>query len=189
MDFYFMMRRWKLTLISVAVVALGLFIGRRSKVDVERSYVEIGERVEVFMKRRCENTSGECTSMSTSMWDFEEGAKGYPSEEDSEWSKVRQTICGQGDGSAFHELPKVTSTTLLNRRVEVPYDLPSEFLLICNVDQKHNVVGALFRKNTLQLLRRIEISRLLNAEVSGQIWLWSLDRERNVLLSSTAERT
>ena len=180
------MRRWKIWLLSsVAVVVLGLFIGRSK---VERSYVEIGERVEVLMKRRCEIVRGECVSTSTSLWDFEEGAKGYPSEEDSEWSEVRQVICGQGDGS-FHELPKVTSTTLLNRRVEVPYDLPSEFLLICNVDQKHTVVGALFRKNTLQLLRRIEISRLLNAEVSGQIWLWSLDRERNVLLSSTAERT
>ena len=155
---------------------------------MERSYVEIGERVEVLMKRRCENVRGECVSTSTSLWDFEDGEKGYPSEEDSEWSEVRQTICGEGVGS-FHELPKVTSTTLLNRRVEVPYDLPSEFLLICNVDQKHTVVGALFRKNTIQLLRRIEISRLLNAEVSGQIWLWSLDRERNVLLSSTAERT
>ena len=180
-----MRSRWNL-LVTIAVVALGIFTQKKWYGN-HVSYVEIAEKVESLMKRRCENTIGKCESIATSYWDFEDGAKGYPYEEDSEWNDIRLAICGE-KSNFLETFPQITSTTLLNRQVEVPYELPSEFLVICDKNE-NTIAGALFRKTVIQLLHHVDTSRLLNVEIPGQTWLWSLDKERNVLLSATAERT
>ena len=172
----------------LAVLFMFLF---KHRSDVNR----ILDRVELLMVQRCANTEGDILERrfeESTLWDFEDGERGYPYEEDEEWNEIRKSVCVRSEADG--ELPIVTSTTLRNRRVEVPYDLPGEFLIVCSSSSSSSsrsnsniiVAGALFRNNVVKLLSHVDISRILNVE-SQETWLWSLDRERNVLLSSSSE--
>ena len=167
--------------------------------------VVIKNHVESLLRQRCENASYDvhrCDSTKNTYWDFEDGEKGYPHDkDDEEWDEIRRIICGEGSDFEDEEYPQVSSTTLLNRKSEVPYALPPEFLLICAAPTKTTtttttiirnheittIAGAMFQNHTVRLLRRFTTSRIFN--VPDETWLWSMDRQGNIIISSVSAKT